>query len=342
MKICYVMTKGQNIHDTRYIQGLEQIGMEVFPIRVGLKTSLFDVISLKKFLRKNKVDVLHGTWITSAGFVASLSGFHPLVISPWGGDVISRPYQNRIYNKIATHTLSHADRILCNSYFLTGKVLNLVYTPEKIRVVPWNVNVSSFKRDVIQREGIREKLGWGARTILIMNRYFDIAYDHKTFVESLPLVLQQNPDVRVVFVGEGKGLLTIKQMVIDKTLEDYVHFVGRVSQDEMIGFLSASDIYVSTSLYDGVSSSLLEAMACELPCVVTNVPSNWEWIKEGVNGYVVPKKNIEELADAVIKMSDDNRKMRQFGLKSYEIVKKSANRDKILEKIKKIYCEVIR
>jgi len=80
----------------------------------------------------------------------------------------------------------------------------------------------------------------------------------------------------------------------------HVRFLGRVHPNDMADLLGKVDIYVSTSLYDGTSVSLLEAMASGCFPVVSDIPSNREWIRDGENGFLFPPDNAELLAQRII------------------------------------------
>jgi glycosyltransferase involved in cell wall biosynthesis len=89
--------------------------------------------------------------------------------------------------------------------------------------------------------------------------------------------------------------------------------------------LKNSDIYVSTSLSDGTSASLLEAMITGLACVVSDIPGNKEWIVDGVNGMLFPARNHEKLAEKMIQLARDAELRKKLGEKAILTVRKRAN-----------------
>ena len=91
-------------------------------------------------------------------------------------------------------------------------------------------------------------------------------------------------------------------------IENSVHFVGNIPYSEMGKFLKSAHIYVSTSLSDGSSTSLMEAMACGLAVVVTGIQGNMEWVIDGRNGFLFPPKDHSALAKKVLKLSITLRK----------------------------------
>ena len=78
---------------------------------------------------------------------------------------------------------------------------------------------------------------------------------------------------------------------------DRVQFGGQVSQRDLPRWYHKADLYISPSHIDGSSVSLMEALACGLPALVSDIPANREWVSEGVNGWLFPDGNADILAD---------------------------------------------
>ena len=95
----------------------------------------------------------------------------------------------------------------------------------------------------------------------------------------------------------------------------------------MPAYLADSDLYVSSSLSDGTSVCLLEAMAAGLPVVVTDVEAILEWVTDGENGLVVPRKDPAALAEAICAMLGDSDLRDTFGRNNYRIAKERASWD---------------
>jgi glycosyltransferase involved in cell wall biosynthesis len=109
----------------------------------------------------------------------------------------------------------------------------------------------------------------------------------------------------------------------------------------MPDLLSRADIYVSTSLYDGTSVSLLEAMGSGAFPVVTDIPANREWITNGQNGFLVPIDEEKYLADRIIDAIRDARLLEKGRIENLSIVEKAVWPENI-EKIKEVYSKVLK
>jgi glycosyltransferase involved in cell wall biosynthesis len=142
------------------------------------------------------------------------------------------------------------------------------------------------------------------------------------------------------FNPNKKSSLFKKTLKLPTTSQVITSFVGRIPNEEVAKFLANSNIYVSTSLSDSTSVSLLEAMASQLPAVVTDIEGNREWIKNGENGFVIPKSNPELLAEKIELLLDDEKTAEKFGVCNRKIVEEKANYNKEMAKVEKVYEQI--
>jgi glycosyltransferase involved in cell wall biosynthesis len=125
-------------------------------------------------------------------------------------------------------------------------------------------------------------------------------------------------------------------------VSDSILFVGFLPNDKLPEYLASADIYVSTSLSDaGIAASTSEAMACELPVIITDFGDNGKWVKNDVNGFLIPLKNPELLADYIIYLLKNPEICREFGRKNRVIIEEFKNLDKEMGKIENIYIDLV-
>jgi glycosyltransferase involved in cell wall biosynthesis len=359
MKICYVAS-GLSIHNQRFIDKFIEKGYETHVISFGkLKPmsiegikfynihlgptllkglpNIIYVIFLRKLLRKIKPDILHGGWVQGDGFISALVGDHPFLLMPWGSDILISPKESTENRIITKFTLKRADMITCDCEFVKKEIIKLSGYPEdKIITFPWGIDLKKFNSN-IDGSGIRNKLGWEDKKILIMTRSFRPVYGIEYFLNALPEVIKEVPDTRVILCGDGPLRNEFTQFVENHKLNNYVFFAGNVPNEDLSKYLNTADIYVSTSLSDGTSLSLLEAMACGLPTVVTDVPANLEWIEDRKNGFVVPRKDSKIVAEKLIQLLQDETLQKDFSRENIKIARESADWDKNFGKLERIY-----
>jgi glycosyltransferase involved in cell wall biosynthesis len=159
-------------------------------------------------------------------------------------------------------------------------------------------------------------------------------------MDAIPRVVAKNKHVKFLILGEGPLTNAFKTKMKDFMRSGHVRFVGAVPHDKIVDYLSAADIYVSTSFSDGTSASLLEAMACSLAPVVTEISGNVEWIKDGVNGLLVSVGDSEGLAEKILLLASDYKLRRVLEEKAVETVKARVNWPKNIQKLTKIIDEM--
>ena len=374
MRICYVSST-LSIHDKRFLEKFVEKGYEThvvsftnkkinkiegitfhsFPIKFseesltlagGIKL-MPDMIRVTTFLRKVlkeiKPDILHAGFVQKDGFPSALTGYHPLLLMPWGSDILVHPRKSFLIKMLTKFTLRRADMITCDAEFVKNEIVKMSRYPEdKIVVFPWGIDLNKFNPDFENGFDTRKILGWEDKKILIMTRPFKPVYGIEYFLSALTEVIKEVPDVRILLCGDGPLRDKFVEFVREHSLDDYVFFAGLIPNDELPKYYNAADVYVSTSLSDGTSLSLLEAMACGLPAVVTDVPAIMEWVVDGENGFVVPRRDSKILAEKLIRLLQDEAMQKTFRNKNIKIAKERADWDRNFEKLVGMYETLLR
>jgi len=177
-----------------------------------------------------------------------------------------------------------------------------------------------------ERGEFRKKFGWFENDpIIICTRSHMKTYNVECIVKAIPAVLDHVKNARFLFLGEGTLTMKLKQLVYDLDVEKNVYFTGFISHEKIPYYLKNSDIYVSSSLSDGTSASLLEAMTCKLPCIVSDISGNKEWIKNMINGLVFPIKDSRALAKKIIMLVENEDLSRRLAENAFKTVHEKAN-----------------
>jgi len=280
-------------------------------------------LMLKKFANALRPDVLIGCWALEYGFYSALSGFKPFVLIIWGSDVVVAPKRFFIFRLMTQFALKRADAVILDSEVQRDAAIKLGCDPKKILKFPW------FDPKGIQvkytRDEVRSKLGWNDNPIVICLRRHDPIYGVEYVVEAIPHILNALPETRFVIIGDGPLTGKLKRMVNELGIQEYVKFLGHVSHEEATTYLNAADVHVSMSLSDGTSASLLEAMSLGVPSIVTSIPGNMEWIKDGWNGCLIPVRDSRQLADKVILLLKDKKLRKRVSEKAFETVSDQIN-----------------
>ena len=280
----------------------------------GLRMYLFCLLRgllLRIFLKRIKPHVLFGNMATKYGFYSALAGYKPFILVIWGSDILVAPKRSFLRRFMVKFVLKKADAVIVDSDVQENAAISLGCKPQKILKFPWfdsdSVNIK------FSRSTIREKLGWRFNPIVISTRKHEPIYGVEYLIEAIPHIIKEAPNIRFLILGKGQLSEKLRQRVRDLGIEQHVNFMGQVTRGKLLACIKASDVYVSTSLSDGTSSSLLEAMTLKVPSIVTRIPGNVEWIKDGWNGILVPAKNPQQLAEKITLLIKDESLRKQIG-----------------------------
>lgn len=361
MKICYV-NKGTSVHDKRFLEHLaskydthlisysnspllnlkDLTGLTIHQIPIPSPKMAFPIASLMTplLIRKIKPDIVSGFYLLTHGFYSALANYHPLVQMAAGSDVLIAPNKSCLHQSIVKFSLKKADSVYIDCEYGKKSILKLGYPEDKIVVFPWGIDLDFFNPNINGRD-VRKRLGWENNFIIICTRNHKPVYGVEYLINSMPHIIKKEPSVRFLMIGSGRLTAKLKQMVKDLKIETYVKFIGSIPNEELPKYLAASDIYVSSSLSDGTSVSLLEAMGCGLPVVVTDVNANLEWVINGENGLVIPKKNTTDIIKSICALLKDDNLRKTFGRRNWRIAKERAswsNSVKLLDSMYQSLC----
>jgi glycosyltransferase involved in cell wall biosynthesis len=189
-----------------------------------------------------------------------------------------------------------ADLIICNSRAGMEYAVAHGFPRGRITVIPNGIDTEHFKLDVTERERIRAEWGVAENDILIgLVARLDPMKDHPTFLRAARKLAQERPDVRFVCVGDGSEPYKseLHRLASELGLDGRLIWTG--TRHDISAVYSALDIATSSSSGEGFSNTIAEAMACGVPCVVTDVGDS-ALIVSG-SGQVVPPATPDALCD---------------------------------------------
>jgi glycosyltransferase involved in cell wall biosynthesis len=150
-------------------------------------------------------------------------------------------------------------------------------------------------------------------------------------------VCSVDPTIKFVIAGTGPFLGKVETAIQRKRLHGKVILLGRVSSAKLIELYQNATIHVIPSHYEGLPTVLLEAMACGLPVVATDIGGNREVISNGVNGFLVPPKTPKVMAETILKLLGDDGLRKRTGKAARETIEKQYTWDKIADHFTSIY-----
>jgi glycosyltransferase involved in cell wall biosynthesis len=126
-------------------------------------------------------------------------------------------------------------------------------------------------------------------------------------------VAGRRSDVDLLLLGGGSQGQAIRQILERGGVLDRVTFAGQVSQSDLPRYYQMADLYVSPSHVDGSSVSLMEALACGLPVLVSDIPANTEWVTDGADGWLFPDGDADALAAKILAAIENRKTLPKIG-----------------------------
>lgn len=266
--------------------------------RSGVRPGLF--LELRRYLAKSSCRIVHshnpGAFMYAA--VAALSCRVPVIINSEHGYGEDISWAKTIVESILTKSI---DLTLAVSDELRVKLMDRPFSlARKVKTLHNGVDVEAFG-SCSGGGAVRSELGFSGNHILIgtVGRLEEVK-DHETLIRAFKIVHDVNPDCRLVIVGEGRKRRELTTLSGALNLNGAVTFTGE--RRDVSSLLSAMNIFVLPSRSEGISITLLEAMASGTPVVATSVGGNPEIVEPGLSGLLVPPGSVDGLADAVLRL----------------------------------------
>lgn len=257
---------------------------------------------MRSFFTRRNVSVVHAHNVGPLVFggLASRLGWHrPTVIYTEHNQIYSACRSGR--RKFIFY-IRLADHVVTVSHDLRRTLMSKVHPTVPIRVIHNGIDGSQFS--MTSGEDVRRELGVDAKDILIgtgvvLSKQKGMPY----LLRAAREVVAQEPRARFVVAGEGPLRKDLETSAAHLGLGDRFRFLGYRS--DMPRIISAFDIYVLPSLWEGLPLALLEAMAMGKPIVATKVGGNAEVVQDGVNGFIVPRRDVAALREALLRVCRD-------------------------------------
>jgi len=232
-----------------------------------------------------------------------------------GGSTARSLLRRQINRWILRGALSHCDAVLAVDDSVAGRVAKASgYRQERIRVIPNGVPCPDCPDRQEARRQNRAALGIAPEDIVLCSlgrlvpvKGFDL------LIAAVARVRDQGTRLHLILAGDGPLKESLQAQATQAGVGDQVHFVGRTTR---VGeWLATSDLFINSSLSEGMSQAIVEAMAFGLPLVVTDVGGN-AWLVGGGTpaGMVVPPQDVGELAGGILRVVNDPALREQFRL----------------------------
>jgi len=310
----------------------------------GLKTAVFDsrsqadlntISSLKKFLKENRIDILHthnyksditgflATRLTHVKWVATMHGW------------ISGDSKLRWYESLDRFVLKFASQVICVSQNNYDRLLNIGINRDSLSVIANGIDLEQFSSSSGD-QGLKKSLGIDPNTtvITIVGRLGE-EKGHKVLFKALSSVIGQYPDIKCLVVGDGPLMEKLKGQAADLGLSRHIIFTG--NRKDVADIYKICDILVNASFTEGLPMTILEAMASKVTVIATRVGAVPQVIRNGENGILLEPGDAESLSQAITGLIKDAGRRKALAQTAYKDVCEHYSEQQMAEKYKNLY-----
>ncbi len=311
--------------DPEYLEFIKINSLSYFALNGNV---LKKYIRLVKILREERVSIIL-SYLTLPNFIAGISKIFLREIVTIGGIRNEKlPYHKFLFERWTHNNLNNAS--IFNNYSAKNKFTKRGFKSNKIFVIH---NAIESNHLIVSPGKARSDV-----RIVTVSRFVE-QKDFTTALKSFKKLIDRNNSVAISYyiVGYGPMEQEINTLADDLNIMDRIKFF--INPSNIPEILKDCDIYLSTSLFEGLSNSIMEAMVAGLPIVATDVGDNRYLIKEGYNGYLVPCKDINKIAEKLAILTESEELRRKYGDFSKSRIRDKFSNGNLLENYLKVFSE---
>jgi glycosyltransferase involved in cell wall biosynthesis len=334
--------KGVKIHKLRFslARNAYLLAHASFPSRAW---------KIRKTVKKINPDILHAHYITNYGVCGALSGFHPLILTPWGSDITADPERSRIKKLLIRFAFERADLVHINTELGKKRLIELGCDPRKIVMIQWGVDTNRFSPKA-RSQSLRRKLGIDDAYSVLCARYWRPLYNVELFVKAVPLVLKRIENVKFVMLGGGPLEHKLKNLARRLGVYENIAFIGRIPEAEMATYLASVDVYVDP-ICDykpdgfgnvvvargevGIGQTTRQTMSCGTLCVLSDTFGIRSI--DHFHGLLYKPMDHRDLARKIVYALSNEKLRKEIGEKSRKAALENFDEMKIMKKWETVY-----
>lgn len=307
--------------------------------------------ALHRVARQVRPDLLHVHWVLPNGPIGALVAARvgvPLVLSLHGSDIYL-PERHRWLRPIAAWTFRRAAAISACSGDLAQRAIALGADPGKVRIIPYGADRETFRPAVPgERERVRAELGLapGEALLLAVGRLvrkkgFDV------LLRALPRVLAECGPVRLALLGQGDLWEELQRLARELGVAERVWMPGAVERDRLPALFRSCELLIVPSMHDekgnvdGLPNVLLEGMASGAAIVASRVAGIPQVIADGETGLLVPEKDPDALAAAIVRLLRAPELRARLGERARRRVEEDLNWPSVARQFEQLYAEAL-
>lgn len=322
---------------------LEDLGVKYIEIDGCADRSLdiFAILKLWREIRRVRPHILNSHACLSARIAGQLAGVPTVIQTRHSSFPIGRAYDHRAVRaavRIASRLLS--DRIIAVAHIVKRDLLQMGVDAERVSVIINGAKPLKMA-SASEIEATRERLGVarGERIVGICAR-LEKCKDHETFLRAAKIICRKSRDYRFLIVGEGSQRRALEDLAGRLGIADRVTFTGFC--ENVAEYMNLFYVNVNCSVGTETSSlALSEGMSLGIPAIASDYGGNPYMVRDGVNGFLYPQGNADELARRILLLEDDAL-YRRLSVGAYERFWRELNAKRMTRDTEELYVELLK
>jgi glycosyltransferase involved in cell wall biosynthesis len=354
MKVLF-FSRDYTPHDYRFLKAIAEIGHECYYLRLEDRGQRLErrklpdsvhvinwkwgksprdpvndpyvITDLKTIWNEIRPDVIHTGPLPDVSWLAARAGLHPHAAMSWGFDLMHDIEISDAMRQTTAFALQNADWFLGDCYVERDTAASLGLNPAHTTIFPWGIDLQKLtrKKSLLRGEFVQDD-----DFVLISLRTMEPNYNVATIVKGFLLAAQNVSSLKLLLLGDGSQKAMLQQMASSapEEIQKRIFWIGRKKNDELKDYYCASDLYLSASITDGTSVSLLEAMAFEVPVLVSAIPGNLEWVTADETGLLFEPNNEQMLAEKILFCYENRGKLNSMTKNALKMIEEKADWEK--------------
>lgn len=200
-------------------------------------------------------------------------------------------------------TATYAEKIIVPSMYLKSVVERWGISSERIAIIP---NAVSLPDAIPIKEDARRILNLEGFLLVTVGRLVPWK-GFRMLLELVPKLLEVVPGAKLIIIGDGPEKQQLESMITNYKLKDTVLLIGSISKDKLAVYLSAADIFLLNTGYEGFSHQLIEAMAMGIPVITTDAGGNKEVVRDGENALLARYNDLADWKEKTLRLYEDTK-----------------------------------
>ena len=296
-----------------YITKVKELGLSYYVIQKKPKVYIKPFLAFKKILKtvEPKNVIVHNSEL----LLPALSG-KCKVFYVEHENYLTKGRLLRFLSKVA---LLKSDGVVCLNQETKTHLLSNYKVKTKISIIPNGVNTQKFRQVSLAKSDFI--VGMASRMVE--------GKDHTTLLNAFQKVLHLYPNIKLHIAGNGETLIDVKTLCASLDISDSVVFLGLLDEIQMLDFYQSLSVYVQATHSETLSTSILQAMSCGLPTIVTDIKNNLPLISNNETGWFYIQQNSDDLCLKLVSCIKNSAEAIQVGKNARSFIKNQYSNSKM-------------